>query len=309
MQTLPERIIVGARASRLSLAQTTMVIAALKAKLPGCRFVLKTVTTLGDRKKEWSRSDTGIFVKELEEALVAGSIDMAVHSVKDLPSVIPAGLALGAVTRREDPRDLLISNQACTLRSLPRNALVGTTSLRRKAYVLRARPDLRVAGLRGNLDTRIRKLEDGEYDAIIVAAAGVKRLGVRVKGSRLIPVKDMLPAVGQGALGIEVRAKDLPMRRVVSLVDHRATHLCVDAERSFLRETKAGCRMPVAGYACVRKSRIALCASVTSLDGRKEVRVCRSAAAAQADNLGAAVAREALRKGGKKILKEVRDEE
>ena len=293
----------------LSLAQTNMVIAALKAKLPGCRFVLKTITTLGDRKKQWSRSDTGIFVKELEEALAAGRIDMAVHSVKDLPSAIPAGLVLGAVTRREDPRDLLISSKGCTLRSLPPNALVGTTSLRRKAYLLRVRPDLRVAGLRGNLDTRIRKLQDGEYDAIIVAAAGMKRFGARVKGSRLIPAEDMLPAVGQGALGIEVRAGDLAMRRVVALVDHRVTHLCVDAERSFLRETKAGCRMPVAGYACVRKNRMTLCASVISLDGRREVRVRRGDAAAQAQCLGADVAREVLRKGGRKILKEVRDEE
>jgi hydroxymethylbilane synthase len=293
----------------LSLAQTNMVIAALKAKLPECRFVLKTVTTLGDRKKTWSRSDTGIFVKELEEALSAGRIDMAVHSVKDLPSVIPAGLALGAVTRREDPRDLLISSKGCTLRSLPPHALVGTTSLRRKAYVLRVRPDLRVAGLRGNLDTRIRKLEDGEYDAIIVAAAGVKRFGARVKGSWLIPAEDMLPAVGQGALGIEVRAGDPAMRRVASLVDHRVTHLCVDAERSFLRETKAGCRMPVAGYACVRKGRMTLSASVISLDGRREVRVRRGDAAAQSLCLGAVVAREVLRKGGRKILKEVRDEE
>jgi hydroxymethylbilane synthase len=288
-----------------------MVINALKKKLPGCCFVLKTITTLGDKKKTWARSDTGIFVKELEEALTAKRIDMAVHSVKDLPSVIPAGLALAAVTRREDPRDILVSRKGCSLRSLSRSAVVGTTSLRRKAYLLRLRPDLKVVDLRGNLDTRLRKIREDQYDAIVVAAAGIKRLGCCLAGlrKRIIPAADMLPAVGQGALGIEVRADDLLVRRLAGLLDHPSTRACVDAERSFLRETKAGCRMPVAGCAQEDKGRVILTASVISLNGRRQAMARGSASAGQARELGCRVARRVLAKGGRKILKEIRDEE
>lgn len=312
MQPLPERIIVGARGSTLSLCQTNMVIAALRRALGRpCAFALLPITTLGDRKKTWSRSDTGIFVKELEEALLAKRIDMAVHSVKDLPSVLAPGLLLAAVTRREDCRDVLITRRGYTVRSLPANALVGTTSLRRRSQILRLRPDLRVADLRGNLDTRIAKLLDGQYDAIVVAAAGVKRLAPSLSGIKIKPiaVKDMLPAVGQGALGIEVRSDDTLMRRIAALVDHRRTRVCVETEREYLKATQAGCRMPVAGHARISRGRLFLNALVISLDGSCLAQAQAATALSRAAGLGGKVAAALLRKGGAEILRRIRHEE
>ncbi|MDD5347185.1 MAG: hydroxymethylbilane synthase [Candidatus Omnitrophica bacterium] len=300
-------VVVGARGSRLSVCQTKSVIGLLQAKAPGYGFRLRTVTTLGDRVSRWERSDAGIFVKELEEALVAGAIDMAVHSVKDMPSQIAPGLELGAILKREDPRDCLITRgRNAGIAGLRPGCIIGTTSLRRKAQLLQQRPDLIVRDLRGNLDTRIRKLHDGLYDAIIVAAAGLKRLKVKGIFARPIPPGMLLPACGQGALGIEIRAADARMSGLAAKLDHERSRQCVSAERAFLRHTRAGCRMPVAAYAAVKDKRLVIEGMVISLDGSNAIRRRVSGNADRAQELGKRLAREVLRCGGKKILEEIK---
>jgi hydroxymethylbilane synthase len=300
------RIIVGARGSLLSMAQTKGVISRLKEISPGVEFVFRKITTLGDTAKKWQRSDTGIFVKELEEALLSGKIDLAVHSVKDLPSRIPEDLSLAAIIKREEPRDILITkNRNKGLSGLKPKAVVGTCSLRRRAQILRVRPDLKVEDLRGNLDTRIRKLNNGLYDAIIVAAAGVKRLGFKNLAVRLIPEDIMLPAAGQGALGIEIRKGDSRTAELVKKLNHFRTRSCVEAERSFLARTGAGCRMPVAAFARINLKRIVLEGMVISLDGRKIARSSLEGKPVDAEIIGGMLAETVLKNGGKVILREI----
>jgi hydroxymethylbilane synthase len=300
------RIIVGARGSLLSVAQTTGVICRLKKKSPGVEFVFRKITTLGDTAKKWQRNDTGIFVKELEDALLSGKIDLAVHSVKDLPSRIPSGLCLAAIIKREEPRDILITKDKNSgLFGLKSKAVVGTCSLRRRAQILRVRPDLKVEDLRGNLDTRIRKLNSGLYDAIIVAAAGVKRLGFKNLSARSISEDIMLPAAGQGALGIEIRQGDNLIEKLVRKLDDSNTKSCVDAERSFLARIGAGCRMPVAAFARVKLKRIILEGMVISLDGRKIARASWAGKVSDAEIIGKLLAETVLKNGGKVILREI----
>jgi len=301
------QITVGARGSLLSVTQTEGVIRILRRKHPGCSFRLEKITTMGDRGKAWNRDDTGIFVKEIEEALSQGKIDIAVHSVKDLPSRIPGELLLAAVTKREDPRDFLIAPKNAGLFSLPRGCLIGTSSLRRQAQILHIRPDVRVAELRGNLDTRIRKLRGGMYDAIVVAAAGLRRLKVARRIGTPIPPELMLPQTGQGALGIEIRKNDARTARLVECLDDPRTRACVDSERAFLLESKAGCRMPVAAFATITGDRMSLEGMVISLDGKKMIRLHASSSVRAAAGMGKRLARQVLANGGARILREVRN--
>jgi len=299
-------IVVGARGSLLSVCQTESVIRLLRRKAPFFRFSFKKITTLGDRVKEWQRTDKGIFVKELEDSLLSGDIDMAVHSAKDLPTQIPYKLALAAVTKRLDPRDLLISREKTSgLLSLKLKSVVGTSSLRRKAQVLALRPDLAVEELRGNLDTRIRKLSEGLYDAIIVANAGVKRLGYKNLCAKPVDIKLMLPSVAQAALAIEARKNDPQVLRLVKKIDDPKTHICVLCERAFLRRTGAGCRMPVAAMAKIKGKEIYIEGLIISLDGKKQVRLSRKGSINKAQELGEALAGEILGKGGREILAEI----
>jgi hydroxymethylbilane synthase len=300
-------VIVGARGSLLSVAQTKSVINILKKSHPDFGFKLKKITTLGDRSSVWQRSDTGIFVKEIEDALLSGDIDIAVHSVKDLPSEIPAKLALAAVTKREDPRDVLITAKGKDLFSLAANSLIGTSSLRRQAQVLHIRPDLRITELRGNLDTRIRKLKDGMYDAIIVAAAGLRRLKISRSTGYPIPQTLMLPQTGQGALGIEIRRGDVLANKLVRVLNDPIAHACIDSERAFLAESKAGCRMPVASFAAIKAGRMILEGLVISLDGKEMIRLRADFPVSQGNAMGKKLARQVLKMGGAKILKEIRD--
>jgi hydroxymethylbilane synthase len=302
-------VIVGARGSLLSQAQTQGVIRALRKANPGYRFEFKKITTTGDVKKDWQRTDVGIFVKEIEEALLSKTIDIAVHSVKDLPSAIPGKLLLAAVTKREDPRDVLIAKGQCDLFSLPRKAVIGTCSLRRRAQVLHIRPDLKIEDLRGNLDTRIRKLHSGMYDAIVVAAAGLRRLRIKESCARPIPETLMLPQTGQGALGIEIRRDDSLMKRLVKKLDDPVTHACVDCERAFLRQTRAGCRMPVASFATIRTGRMYLEGLVINLDGKEMVRLGANFPPNKAEVMGKKLACQVLKNGGARILKEIRTNE
>lgn len=302
-------IIVGARGSTLSVAQTMQVIRSLRRRFPAYAFELRKITTLGDRTAHWARDARGIFVKEIEDELLSGGIDMAVHSMKDLPSVLTKGLCLAAVTKRRDPRDALITRDGSDIGSLKPGALVGTTSLRRSSQILHLRPDVKIEGLRGNLDTRIRKLNDGLYDAIIVARAGLQRLGVASGNVRVIPETVLLPACGQGVLGVETRAGDTRVMRIAKAINEERAFVCVECEREFLRETGGGCRLPVAVHAKMRGKDIILAARIISTDGVSVVSVKGMSPVRGAGKLARRLAREALEKGGRKILSEIGDEE
>lgn len=298
------QIIVGARGSLLSVAQAQGVIQSLRRQFPSRAFSLKKIITFGDRCKRWQRDDTGIFVKELEEALRAGKIDIAVHSMKDLPTQAPAGLSIAAITRREDPRDCLISKEKIAIMKLKKGASVGTSSLRRRAQLLRRRPDLKIKDLRGNLDTRMKKLTQGEFDAIVVARAGVIRLGAFSSDFFIqpIPVSFILPAPGQGALALEVRAGDKVMETFAKSLNHRKSSLCVSCERAFSRELGGGCRLPVGALAKIKNGRLYLRAAAADKDGKKMIRLSRKAPLKEAESLGKLLAYECLKKGGGQLI-------
>src|SRR6266436_618808 len=257
-------IVIGSRGSQLALWQARHV-AALLAEL-GARTRLEIIKTTGDKITDVPLSQVGgkgLFTKEIEEALLDGSIDLAVHSLKDLPTELPEGLVLAAIPEREDPRDAMVG---CTLASLPLGAKVGTSSLRRAAQLRRLRPDLQVESIRGNLDTRLRKLDEGQYDAILLAAAGLKRLGWADRIAEILAPEVMCPAVGQGALAIETRAAGAGFDAVQSL-DHAATHAAVTAERGVLGALGGGCQVPIGAYATVSGNRMRVHAIVAAPDG------------------------------------------
>jgi len=249
-------IVVGTRQSALALTQTGQVIADLErlARELGLavRFETRRIVTKGDRILDVTLSKVGgkgLFVKEIEQELLAGGIDIAVHSMKDVPHTLEDGLVIGAVPRREDPRDALIARAARSIAELPRGARVGTSSLRRVCQLKRLRPDLALEPVRGNIDTRIRKLETEGFDAIILAMAGLRRMGWEDRASAPIPVEDCLPAVGQGALGVECRADDEEMLSLLRRYNDETTARAVEAERSFLAELNGGCQVPIGAYA------------------------------------------------------------
>lgn len=248
--------VVGSRGSRLSQRQTELALEALSRAHPDARFEVRAVRTAGDRSRAslGEIGGRGVFVAELERALLTGDIDIAVHSLKDMPSDATDGLAVGGVTEREDVRDALVSRGRLTLADLPHGAVVGTGSPRRAAQVLATRPDLRIADIRGNVDTRIRKVEDGRYDAAVLAAAGLARLGWLDRAAELLPTDLMLPAVGQGALALQVRADDSEAAELVSAVDHPASRGATAAERAFEARLGGGCHAAIAALGEVTRS-------------------------------------------------------
>lgn len=303
---LKKRIIIGARSSPLSLAQAKEVSALLKEKFPQHSFPLKKLVTFGDKHLNWQRQDTGIFVKEIEEALLTGKIDLAVHSLKDLPCALPKGLVLAAVTKRMDPRDCIIFRDNKTVLSkLKKGAHIGTSSLRRKAQLLYWRPDLQVENLRGNLDTRLEKLKSGGFDAIVVALSGIKRLGLKNLFIQNIPAKLILPAPGQGALGIEIRQDDTEIKALAEGLNDRKSFLCISSERAFLEALGAGCRLPLGALAETGDGKIHLEAVVASPDGKRLVRLNKRAPLEKTEALGKQLAQEFSRRGAKELLKEV----
>jgi hydroxymethylbilane synthase len=248
---MPEPVVIATRESRLALWQAEHVRELLRARF-GLRVELLGMTTRGDQILDRALSKVGgkgLFVKELETALEDGRAHLAVHSLKDMPMELPAGFALGAVLPREDPRDAFVSPRFATLQALPPGACVGTSSLRRAAQLLALRPDLRIEPLRGNLDTRLRKLDEGHYDAIVLAAAGLKRLGLAARIASVFDTAQMTPAAGQGALGIELRAEASDLGRALSELVHRPTWLAVHAERAVSRALGGSCSMPLAAHA------------------------------------------------------------
>jgi hydroxymethylbilane synthase len=265
---MPQTLRLGTRGSRLALVQAEMVRAALAGRAP-CTLV--PVRTSGDRIQDRSLADAGgkgLFTKELEDALLRGEIDLAVHSMKDVPTAIPAGLAIVALLPREDPRDAFLSLKAKTLADLPKGARIGTSSVRRQAQVLRARPDLQTTLLRGNVDTRIGKLDAGEFDAMLLALAGLKRLGLAARATSLLDAQDWLPALAQGAIGIEVRADDAITTSLVSTLNDTDTEIALACERSFQAALDGTCRSPIGGLARIAGGKLLFRGEVIAPDGK-----------------------------------------
>lgn len=265
---------IGTRGSALALWQADHV-AALLAKLPGAPAVERVVlTTTGDARTDvplWSVEGRAFFTKEIDRALVSGEVDIAVHSLKDLSTTLETGLRLGAVLEREDPRDALISNTGASLDALPAGARIGTSSLRRRAFIARRRPDLVTEELRGNVPTRVERVREGHYDAILLAAAGLKRLGLHDAITQYLSTELFLPAVSQGAIGICVRDDDAFTSEWIGALDHAATRIATVAERALLRRLEGGCQVPLGALAERRGERLVLRATVCALDGSQEL--------------------------------------
>jgi len=288
------RVVIGTRASRLALWQTNWVAQQLRALHPHIEIVIRTITTKGDTHADTPLpkiGDKGLFTREIEAALVAGEIHCAVHSLKDLPTQSPISNLQSLITTREDARDVLISRLNLGLDHLPRGARVGTSSLRRAAQLRAHRPDLRIVNLRGNVDTRLRKAETEEYDAIVVAAAGVLRLGFADRITEFLPFEMMLPAPGQGALAVQARADDAATLALIAPLDHAPTRAATTAERAFLRALGGGCQIPVAAYAETRDGTLHLRGLVASEDGTRVARGQVRGAVEQAEALGEELAR------------------
>jgi hydroxymethylbilane synthase len=267
-------LIVGSRGSALALTQTDMVIAALQRLHPGTTAEIHRITTRGDRVLDKSLSEIGgkgVFVKEIEDALLAGDIDCAVHSFKDLPAEQPEGLAIVAILQREDARDVLVTRDGRPLEALPAGVRIGTGSLRRVAQLRAIRPDLEVADIRGNVDTRLRKLDAGQYDGIVLAAAGLIRLGLHGRVAQFFDPDEFLPAPGQGALAVEMRIDDRTTRSLLAPLDHRLTHLAVTAEYTFMQQLGGGCQLPIAAHARVADGTLTLRGMIADSDASNPV--------------------------------------
>jgi len=288
---------IGSRGSPLALAQAREVrsqIAAVCA-FDAAHIEIKVIRTTGDAITDrplLEAGGKGLFTKEIEEALLSGAIDLAVHSSKDMTAVLPPGLTLAAFLPREDVRDAFISSKAKTLRELPQGAVIGTASLRRQALVKRVRPDLSVVPLRGNVETRLRKLEAGAADATVLAVAGLKRLGLLRAAASLLDIDEFLPAVGQGAIGIEIRADDARASAVAARIDDRDTATALAAERAFLAVLDGSCRTPLAGHARVAGESVTFRGMIAKPDGSAAIEVVRKGPRQQAAELGADAARE-----------------
>jgi hydroxymethylbilane synthase len=262
---------IGTRGSVLALTQTNWVADRLRQRYPEMQIAIVVIRTKGDIMQDVSLAKIGgkgVFVKEIEDALLRGDVDIAVHSMKDVPAELPEGLHIATIPEREDPRDVLIAKDNKKMESLPRGARIGTGSLRRGMQVRNLLPDVQIVPLRGNLDTRIRKIELEDLDGVLVAAAGIRRMGWISRVSQFIPVEVMLPAVGQGALGIEMRTGDSSLAEMLAFLNHSATWMEVGAERSFLQRLGGGCQLPIAAYAKIRGKELTLRGLVGSLDGR-----------------------------------------
>ena len=297
----------GSRGSKLAIWQAEYVKKELERKA-SLRVEIVEIRTTGDAVLDAPLAKIGgkgLFVKEIEEALLSGKVDLAVHSIKDVPSDLQDGLDIVSVTKREDPRDAFLSVNYRQLADLPLGARLGTSSLRRQCQILEMRPDLDIVSLRGNIDTRIRKMEEGGYDAIILAAAGIRRLGWEGKIRQYLPLDQFTPAVGQGALGIEARADDKRAVAAAALLDDRETRLAVCAERAMLARLEGGCQVPIAGHAVICGDNILLSGLVGRPDGVEIVRASRSGAMNAPEKLGRELADELLERGGRKILQEL----
>jgi hydroxymethylbilane synthase len=297
---------IATRRSPLAKWQANHVRDLLMAREPGLEVRLHELVTRGDRILEVPLSEVGgkgLFVKEIEDALLARDAEIAVHSMKDLPALLADGLALGAVPVREDPRDALCSPRWKTLDKLPKGARVGTASLRRGAQLKAIRPDLHVETVRGNVETRLRKATEG-LDAVVLAYAGLRRLGLAEHATQVFSPDEMLPAVAQGALALEARADDAPTLTRLAALDHAETRVRVEAERGFLARIEGGCQVPIAGHATLEGGKVKMRALVASIDGTRIIRGERSAPAGEARAMGVALAEDLLSRGAAEVLRE-----
>src|SRR5436190_14334438 len=306
---MKDLLVIGSRGSKLALTQAEMIKAELARFDPSLDVHIQIIKTSGDTSAEPLAiiGGKGVFTKELEEALLDTRIDIAVHSLKDLPTIIPDGLFIAAICKREDPRDALVLNRKfkgspATISALPEGATIGTSSPRRLSQLKHLRDDLIIKELRGNVDTRLRKLDEGEYDALVLACAGLRRLGLENRISAPLPAAEMLPAVGQGALGIECRAGDEDTIAAVSKLDHKFTRLACTAERALLRSLGGGCQLPIAAYATVREKRIKLDGLVADPQGQRIVRDRISGGLEEAEQLGTQLGERLLDQGAKELL-------
>ncbi|OAQ20786.1 Porphobilinogen deaminase [Thermosulfurimonas dismutans] len=307
MPLMKKLLRVGTRGSKLALAQTNWVVNQIRTRYPEVQIEKVIIKTKGDKILDVPLAKIGgkgLFVKEIEEALLRKEIDFAVHSMKDVPSELPEGLGIVAIPEREDPRDVFVGRELKSFSELPEGAKVGTSSLRRQAQLKRLRPDLEILPLRGNVDTRLRKLSEGQYEAIILAEAGLKRLGLDVEREPLSP-EIMLPAVGQGVLAIEAREEDVETREILASLHHPKTALCAQAERAFLKRLQGGCQVPLAAHATLTDGLLVIEGFIADTEGRRFYRERLEGSPEEGEALGIKLAEILLERGGQEILAEL----
>jgi len=300
-----KNICIGTRGSQLALWQANFIKSEIERLFPDLLVDLKIIKTTGDRITDQPLAmvgGKGLFVKEIETALLSHEIDLAVHSMKDMPGKLPEGLVIGAIPERENPFDVLISNDNRLLADYKKGAKIGTSSLRRASQIKHIRPDVKIESIRGNIDTRIQKLNAGDYDAIVLAAAGLRRLGQGRQITEYLDETVMIPAVGQGALCIETRKNDDHIAAIMERLDHRDTRICVTGERAFLRQIEGSCHIPVACFGKIQDSSVMLTAVVASEDGKTLIKEHIISPINRVEHSGQALADRVLEKGGRKIL-------
>ena len=305
---MKKTVVIGTRGSKLALWQADYIQARLEAEYPDVTVTQKIITTTGDKILDVPLAKIGgkgLFTKELETAMLNGEIDLAVHSMKDVPSEMPEGLVLGVITSREHEGDAFVSLKYHSIDELPEGAKVGTSSLRRKAQLLKYRPDLKIYDLRGNVGTRLDKLEKEGFDAIILAVAGLRRLGLAERIAEVIPHEVCLPAVGQGALGLEYRESDTDMAEMLAFLDDADTGAAVRAERAFLKRIEGGCQVPVGIYGKTEGDEVVLEARILSVDGKKAVIDHARGSRKESESIGLRLAERMLGAGGEAILAEL----
>ncbi len=296
---------IGTRASLLAVTQSTWIKNQIETAHPQTRVELVKITTKGDRILDVPLAKVGgkgLFVKEIEDALLAGEVDLAVHSMKDVPTELPDALHIGIIPIRETAQDAFISVKYSSLAALPQGATIGTSSLRRKSQLAALRPDLKITDLRGNIDTRLRKLDEGVFDAIILAGAGLNRLGLSERITTLLTSDQMLPAISQGSLGIELRRDDTELLAGLQFLHHQQTAVTVAAERAFLLRLEGGCQVPIGAHAILSGSTVTLTGLIASIDGRQLIKDTVSGPADQTEKLGSTLAETLLARGGKALL-------
>jgi hydroxymethylbilane synthase len=303
-----DTLVIGSRGSRLAVWQAEWVQARLKELAPDLEVSVRKIATSGDMILDAPLAaigGKGLFVKEIEEALLRSEVDIAVHSMKDVPTILPEALEILCVPVREDPRDVLISRGGQPLDQLASHARIGTSSLRRQAQLLHRRPDFTIQMLRGNLDTRLRKLREGRYEAVVLAAAGLQRMGWSQEVTEYLPIEICLPAIGQGALALEGRRDDRFVRELLARLEDRPTRTVVTAERALLKGLEGGCQVPIAGHATLKGDRIILDGLIASVDGRRLLRESVQGGASEAVALGEGLATILRGRGGDAILQDI----
>lgn len=305
-----QRFIIGTRGSKLALWQAEHVATHIRRAFPHVEVVIQPIKTTGDKIRDVALSkigDAGLFTKELERALATGEIDCCVHSMKDVPTCLPDGMEIAAVLERADARDALVARSDMTLETLPPNSRVGTGSLRRRAQLAALRPDLALVELRGNLDTRLERVADGTLDAAVLACAGIDRMGWSARISQRIPADVMIPAVGQGAIGVEIMGNNARAREICAAITHKPTARCVACERAIMRGLDGGCQVPIGAWARISGGMLAVDAMVAALDGERIVRTTRTGSPHNVERIAREVLDDLRAQGAADILKSIRE--